>query len=379
MSPILAYLQSRESHLIRKKGRELVVMAAAICVGIVAVSTVIMPGRFFHSSSCSGCPSGLFGKSLFKRVRNLSEFYSVNVTHNTSSAEDIVTNESAQQRPGHHPVQNVRVFYNVYASAGKASVAEGIAKEQMAQLRPEHQVFVRSIGVRVNVQNSTLLAHDKTGGELGTLELLWQYCRNNTKDTVVYIHNKGSFHPSPDNTKMRRFLTRGALSRECANMPPYCNVCSSRMSPFPHPHTSGNMWAARCSYVAKLWKPMNFDTKMTGIWAGVGTIDSCVGWGRYAAEHWVHSHPSVRPCDLSIDDRYVWDYAFVPPADFEINLQPFPRYHPKKYVMKDHPCKREQNIHESLNIRVKEYQSLYGQTPAASWWGWKFYNDSERV
>lgn len=24
------------------------------------------------------------------------------------------------------------------------------------------------------------------------------------------------------------------------------NVCSSRMTPVPHPHTPGNMWAARC-------------------------------------------------------------------------------------------------------------------------------------
>ena len=28
------------------------------------------------------------------------------------------------------------------------------------------------------------------------------------------------------------------------------NVCSSRMTPVPHPHTPGNMWAARCGRLA---------------------------------------------------------------------------------------------------------------------------------
>ena len=52
---------------------------------------------------------------------------------------------------------------------------------------------------------------------------------------------------------------------------------------------------------------------------------ACVGADRYAAEHWVHSHPSVRPCDLSTSD-YTWNYAGIPTGDFEKKLESAPRF-----------------------------------------------------
>ena len=53
----------------------------------------------------------------------------------------------------------------------------------------------------------------------------------------------------------KEYFTVAALSEDCRNMPSSCNVCSMRMSPIPHPHTPGNMWAARCSYVSNLIDP----------------------------------------------------------------------------------------------------------------------------
>jgi len=127
------------------------------------------------------------------------------------------------------------------------------------------QSIARSIGVPLQIENTTLPQHDEKGWEPQTLRLLWQQCKINTHDKIVYIHSKGSFHPNNDNDLLRRFLTRGALSEECSNLPSSCNVCSSRMSPIPHPHASGNMWLARCDYVQKLIDPELFEGAMNKV------------------------------------------------------------------------------------------------------------------
>ena len=272
--------------------------------------------------------------------------------------------------------RSVPVFYNVYAHPEKTDLASDIVEEQMSQLLPEHKVFVRSIGVPVDVvaPDVTVIQHDEEGDEAGTLQLLWKYCKNRTDDTVVYIHNKGSFHPSYTNTLFRRFNTRGALSEECMNMPSSCNVCSSRMSPLPHPHTSGNMWVAKCEYVQKLVDPMELPVKMDAIFPPLDyTIEWCVGRDRFAAEHWIHSHPSVQPCDLSTSTKYTWGYLDIPEGDFTKKLELAPRFAKKKY---DHHNCLQNGV---VGARLVEYKALYNETPEDSWWGWDFYKTKSVV
>jgi len=296
-------------------------------------------------------------------------------------------------------VGNVPVFYNVYADPNHPSLASEIVEEQMGQLRPEHKVLVRSIGARLGREafdgkdfehsfggartllarsvaapvygphrhrSVTFLQHNDTGDETGTLKYLWMHCQDN-EDTVVYIHDKGSFHPTETNTLLRKFITRGALSEECSNMPASCNVCSSRMSPLPHPHTSGNMWAAKCNYIRKLFDPSKFAAKMSLIYGG--GENSCIGTGRYAAEHWVHSHPSVKPCDLSANDKFMWGYGHVPNGESEMKLgqpQQAPRYEWAMYVNLAEGC--DWDLKRNLERLRKEYKDLSYGEPDASWW-----------
>ncbi|GFH56386.1 hypothetical protein CTEN210_12862 [Chaetoceros tenuissimus] len=218
-------------------------------------------------------------------------------------------------------VPAVKVFYNVYtsdSSQDQIEASKSIVDEQMKLILPFHKVLVRYIGTKIDIDNSETLRFDEEGNEKGTLELLYNHCKENLEDTVTYIHNKGSFHPSAENDALRKFLTRGALSQECASMPDTCNVCSSRMSPYPHPHTSGNMWTAKCDYIQKLYDPYEFEERMTNLYKEVLRFScSNMGCDRYASEHWVHSHPSVKPCDLSDDSRFVWNYSNIPPPDFK--------------------------------------------------------------
>jgi hypothetical protein len=196
---------------------------------------------------------------------------------------------------------SIPVFYNLFvANASETTRVMDIVSEQQALLRPEHKpFFIQSIGaIAPNIPNATLLGHRAKGTEMVTLHSLWDFCTHHTQvEKVVYLHSKGSSRHSAQNEALRKFLTAGALSNECASVgPDMCNVCSSRFSPIPHPHTSGNMWLARCDYVRKLIDPFDFEERMNEFTTNctANGRESCDGRLRYSAEHWIHSHPSVK-------------------------------------------------------------------------------------
>ena len=78
---------------------------------------------------------------------------------------------------------------------------------------------------------------------------------------VTYLHNKGLYHPSRENTALRRMLTTAIFSRLCQTIsssvtttdptttnttvtgttarPPRCNVCAGQFTPLPHTHMTG--------------------------------------------------------------------------------------------------------------------------------------------
>lgn len=279
----------------------------------------------------------------------------------------------------------ISVFYNVYTNSEAVDNAKRIVNEQMSNVRPEHRVFIRSIGVQFQVDNATHVQHNDEGWEVETLKLLWDHCVDpkHERDTVVYIHNKGSFHPSNKNDLLRRLLTRAALSEDCANMPPSCNVCSFRMSPLPHPHTPGNMWSAKCNYVKKLINPVDFEQKMTQFYHArklkeEGLRPFEIGTDRYAAEHWVHSHPTISACDLSTSD-FVWGYSGLPQMEHEMKLMQAPRYDRDAFLVNTrssywNPIKNRKKRWFHVDHRLDEYKFLYNETPLQTWFGWTFYN-----
>ena len=267
----------------------------------------------------------------------------------------------------------IPVFYNVFSpSSDDVPFVKSIVEEQMGMSLPRHEFWVRSIGSSFEIPNTKLLRQTNDGDEVETLELIWQHCNEFPSDKVVYIHSKGSFHYNEDNNRLRRFLTRGALSEECADLPDTCNVCSTRMSPMPHPHTSGNMWLARCEYVKRLPQPSKFEELMSQHAEKMHILTedchSCFGLGRFSAEHWIHSHPSVKPCDLYSNKDFVADYEKTPEADYEMNLELAPRFEIDIYGGPP-PCMFGQYQH----YRLSEYRGLYGEDVVIpdDWYGWK--------
>jgi hypothetical protein len=271
--------------------------------------------------------------------------------------------------------ENIPVFYTLFvdqnANETEVKRVEAIVFEQLANLKPiHHPVFIHSIGKTLPIPNTTLLHHHESANEEVTLLSLWRYCQNNTHSKVVYLHAKGSFHPSRQNERLRQFLTAGALSDECASLPQSCNVCSSRFSPFPHPHTPGNMWLAQCDYVSKLINPMKIEDRMLEVPNIINRPknlhDSVFGIGRFASEHYIHSHWRVQPCDLYPQKTYIHGYNGIPanPEEFHFELEMAPRFTFQTYKKFDY----KGNI-TNLAHRLDEYQILYNETPDHSFWG----------
>lgn len=287
--------------------------------------------------------------------------------------------------PPHRLPPKVKIFYNLFtARAEDEESVQKIVVEQFAHIDPElhdaKHVSTLSIGHRLPAlpPGAVIEHHFETGGEERTLRKLWEYCKANPhSDTkVVYLHSKGSYHPTPQNAKLREFLTRGALSTECAHLPNSCNVCSSRMSPLPHPHTPGNMWLARCSYISKVFDPMSLsEGKLPD---HMREENACKGSGRYLMEHWVHSHPSVRPCDLYAGSKFTWGYDFIPGRHWDLALSAAPRFEFDNYAFSSsrwacHDSPDALQISKFVEVRLKTYEVLYGVIGLdRDWWGWDF-------
>jgi hypothetical protein len=113
-----------------------------------------------------------------------------------------------------------------------------------------------------------------------TLQDLHNYCRTSTvplletagtrfnvtseqpqRKVAIYIHNKGSLHAGKKQTVWRRYLTRAATDARCLHSllslshRPQCHVCGLLFLTFPASMFSGNMFMARCDYVARLVPP----------------------------------------------------------------------------------------------------------------------------
>jgi hypothetical protein len=99
---------------------------------------------------------------------------------------------------------------------------------------------------------------------------------------------------------------------------------------------------------------------------------TCIGSQRFSAEHWIHSHPSVKPCDLYTDPKFQYGYRHLDissglkEGDFEFQLAP--RFGLTEKV----GCMGK--FGQQFQHRLAEYKFLYNQLPDESWWGWKLWH-----
>jgi hypothetical protein len=156
----------------------------------------------------------------------------------------------------------------------------------------------------------------RSGNEDVTLAALHRFCSaaalEGREAYVLYFHPKGSFHPSTRNEKYRQAVGHYVLRRPegclTAMAHGHCDACGLRFSEHPHAHFPGNMWWANCSYVSQLYPP----DIPRGELKGVNLPDYCIGIGRFASEHWIGSHPLIRPCDcFPVSEEAFYWYGFI--------------------------------------------------------------------
>lgn len=303
----------------------------------------------------------------------------------------------------------VVIFYNAYFPE-YPDLALDIVKEQLKYREnstypqaPLHYVTIgKDVGELENCENCRKLKHFNIGNETRTLSYLYRYCYNHQNETVAYIHNKGSFHENYRQGIFRRMLTKSVFSNECLLMKtpqttkPHeestckCNICSARFSPIPHLHTSGNMWVSKCSYVAKLIHPSLFQLAMHQMaksapiqkFGNVSNVEEHIaGLGRYASEHWIHSHPDMCPCDVYPNTRYRFGYEPLPQNDDWVpDLSKAPRHSTfnRNAVFVVRGERSTEDKWFTIEGRKYEWKFLYGKIPDKESWAWIYYPHSRQ-
>lgn len=299
----------------------------------------------------------------------------------------------APRPPPEAAPRSLVVYFNIYvppAAAGGDQGAWTIVREQLRQL---HASPIAAPGAELEEVRLIILgphshsgagaalprprpdlcarcvewARAREGTEFTTLAEVQRHCEARLRaepgdsgagaeHLVAYLHNKGSFHPSALNELLRRFVTRAAVSQTCAAalQSGACDVCSARFMPLPMFFTPGNMWVARCEYIRRLLPAdESFAAAMARAAsrldangaASAATLvarpmsEYCTGQGRFASEHWVHSHPSVRPCDV-YDGPYMLGHEWTlggpllpKNTSWPLQLAPAPRFRMRTVAM----------------------------------------------
>lgn len=356
----------------------------------------------------SQSPVALAKKARWKKQQEIDEALDENLQSPTPSK----TLPFSLQDRDHSPPFSI--FYNVYfpPDQGQEGLQRsvGIVREQMEQVGVSYAasfsnkpvtVFYNSIG-RAQDHNRTLMSHIcadehnilcihmehfEEGFEKVTLQKVYDYCHylpETENPRITYMHNKGSYHMRGGLANSdRQHLTMAITHQDCLNPPDAsCNACGLLFYTVWSMIFPGNFWTSQCNHIRKLHSPAVFDDKMKAMMDTKRSrirenplyediTPNSTGWAqvyakdRYTATHWIGSHPSLQPCDLTTEALEAW---YVPRAnpmgDFSWGMIPRPT---QKSVLNNY----------ALGNLFKWYQ-LYNQGPPDNSWLWRSFPDGQK-
>lgn len=291
--------------------------------------------------------------------------------------------------------EDMVIFYNVYIPPTKKDqgnalwIVKGQLKRRGESKAANATVNYVQIGANIPFpcHQCNQIEHHESGDEVLTIQHLYEYCVANQDSKVVYIHDKGSFHPSYKNRKYEQMLTKSVFTDECLDITPdKCTVCAARFTPFPAITSPGNMFVAHCSYVRHLIPPVKFHDAMLSMYNMIESNiylklkyryrkrPSWMGLHRYAMEQWIHSHPANKPCDVLRED-WTAGYKRLPDTtEWVPDLRKAPSF------SWDHLSNHGRDFASTwydVPGRLFAYQYLYGEQPGLDWWGWEFYANKD--
>ena len=284
---------------------------------------------------------------------------------------------------------------------------------------PLHNQTWMQVLCRDNHLECVPLPYHVVGQEDVTLQALYEYCHAFPSQSVIYLHTKGSFHSAGPKVATqdiwRQRLTEAATHRQCLEavaLQGRCETCSLLLQPLPGIHYPGNMWTAACSHIIRLLPPQTFDKRMDQVVgdfvrfreASHGRLNTTffaqmphmMGRTRFAAEHWLGSHPALRtPCDVSAHvtpNMSQWLHTpssiatgALSSANFSLGLSPtFPihdahwdyfRYGKRGHVVLETPALRLRDYF-LLPGQLFKFVHLYQQVPPDDSWIWRWFPDA---
>lgn len=163
------------------------------------------------------------------------------------------------------------------------------------------------------------------------------------------------------------------------------DVCGLRYTQVPHSHLPGNMWWANCSYVGRLYASSKFQSAMKyvaghkDVYGPHGSLRShVIGEGRYADEHWIGSHPSLRAIDCmplqDVQDKKFFPYIAgynMPQTHWPIRCQESLSSNDMQYYLKDSNykvvVKRAGGLKNLKRLKLQEGAILYKPASNETW------------
>lgn len=243
--------------------------------------------------------------------------------------------------------EKIRGYFNVFVPEQNHVVALAIVKEQFGMI-VRSQLLARSEQLTVNVVTKNEAAKSElpfagdnvkvnffsSGFEEVTLDMMQKDCVYRS-ESVYYIHSKGAYTQTHENTLMRHAMMNVVVSKwnECflAIVQDKTDVCGLRFSPFPHAHFAGNFWWSHCAHIERLVPTATFSNFLS-IDAPDCHDYSC-GRRRCGTEHWVTSHPLTRTYDCLQNHEYIHSYEYLEDMN-EFRCVPAPRSHLSPHAIK---------------------------------------------
>lgn len=342
-------------------------------------------------------------ESIIRKAAAIEEIEQQTILKSATIA-GIVTNSAANQSSS-SPGKFV-IFYNAYVNPKSTNTSLQIMKEQMEQVyNSSHRnatVYYNILGRDIDAKSDGFCKEGMdcrkmrfihNGDEVETLQDLYNHCIAHTNDTVIYLHDKGSFNGMGRNHAVRRLGTLSSTSEACRsiahNNSKTCNICVSKFHFLPNAHTQGNLWTAQCSYISTLIPPKEYELKRRVMFTELkhnhkvltkfgcfytlldgillkrpytGEYGKHLALGRYAMETWVMSGPYSRPCHTIPGAVTSLNYKTWKATELWEGVSPTP-------------------IRFSFEMttgwyriygRLYEYQTLYnGQMPPRDSWFWE--------
>jgi hypothetical protein len=356
------------------------------------------------------------------------------IQHHHHHSYNLSSTLTALEVNGTDPVEQsnneVAVFYNVFASNNPfditATDVRPIVREQLEQIAASFSIPSTDSPSAPTIYYTTIgknsdeaiiracsaldltcrhLQHFSVASETATLTRLHEYCHKYPRHTVVYLHNKGSLHHSASQDRWRRALTQSATSSDCRTgivaAPFQCNVCGLLFQPLPASHYPGNMWSATCRYVRQLLPPHEYHALRPAVDEWIRREQNAflfrpeahfVGKKRYIAEHWIGSHPSLRPCDVSTSpnlDDWTRDgsssssSSVYPRPALRLQRAPRTALDDPRWIFYRYLYRNETLVQPDLRLRdyfllrgiLYKWMVFYQTVADADSWVWQWYPD----